>query len=78
MATMSMMRKALRTGTMEADRAARMRLRERKRPKRRSTRRARRTLMGRSRGPRVTRERATTTASKQLQLLPRNSRSQWA
>ncbi len=78
MATMSMMRKALSTGTMEADRAARMRLRERKRPKRRRTRRARSTLMGRSRGPRVMRERVTTTASKQLQLLLRNSRSQWA
>ena len=76
MATMSMMKKVFRTGMIEAERAVRMRLRERNRPKRRSTRRARRTLTGKSSGPRVTLERMTTMASKQLHLLWRNSCSQ--
>ncbi len=64
MATMSMMKKALNMGMMEAERAARIFLEALRRPKRRTTRRARRMLTGKSRGPRAARDMRTTRASK--------------
>jgi hypothetical protein len=81
MATMSMMKKALHMGTMEAERAARIFLEAWSRPKRRETRRARRErtmVTGMlSMGPRTTRDMATTTKSKTDQLLEKKSENQW-
>ena len=76
MATMSMMKKALHMGRSDAERAARIFLDDSRRPKRRTTRRARRMLMGKSRGPRTTRDIVTTKASKTDQPLVANSRNQ--
>jgi hypothetical protein len=82
MATMSMMKKALHMGTMEAESAARIFLEELSRPKRRETRRARRErmmVMGMtlSRGPRTMRDMPTTRRSKTDQLLEKKSANQW-
>mmetsp|Transcript_48387 Transcript_48387/g.101090 ORF Transcript_48387/g.101090 Transcript_48387/m.101090 type:complete len:200 (+) Transcript_48387:2238-2837(+) len=82
MATMSMMKKALHMGAMDAESAARIFLEELSRPKRRETRRARRerrmvTGITLSRGPRTTRDMPTTRRSKTDQLLEKKLANQW-
>jgi hypothetical protein len=82
MATMSMMKKALHMGMMEAESAARIFLEDSSRPKRRETRMARRErtmVMGMmlSRGPMTTRDMLTTTRSKTDQLLEKKAQNQW-
>jgi hypothetical protein len=79
--TMSSNKKALNTGRMEAVRAPMMVLKDLRRPKRRMTRTARvmrRTLAGRSSGPRDARERLMTTMSMRLYWLRKKGANQCA
>ena len=72
-ATISMMKKALHIGISDTDSAARIFFDDSSRPNSRTTRRARRMLMGKSRGPRTTRDMKTTTESKSDHALEKNS-----
>jgi hypothetical protein len=79
--TMRSRRKALKTGRMEAVRAPMIVLNDLRRPKRRMTRTARvirRTLAGRSSGPRDARERLMTIRSMRLYWLRKKGTNQCA
>jgi hypothetical protein len=79
--TMRRMKKALRTGTMEAVSDDTMSRSGPSRPNSRTTRKARSdrmVLTGTSTGPRATRDMTTTTESKRFQPSLRKGRSQWA